>query len=494
MLKKILIANRGEIAVRIIRTCRDLGLSTVAVFSETDRESLHVRMADEAFCIGPAASLESYLNIERLIDTARRSAADAIHPGYGFLAENPDFASACLKANLTFVGPPADVIEMMGSKLASRKAAEKAGVPVVPGSRVSVTSLETASEEAKKCGYPLLVKASAGGGGKGMRVVEKASELPAALEAARNEARSSFGDATVYLERYLPRPRHIEIQVLVGSDGEAIHLGERECSIQRRYQKVVEESPSPAVDEALRTSMAEAAVELSRTVGYRNAGTIEFLLDEGGNFYFLEMNTRLQVEHPVTELVTGIDIVREQILIASGERTSACQSDIRLQGHALECRIYAEDPYRDFLPSPGTITTLFEPAGPGVRNDSGVYQGFTIPVHYDPLISKLCTIGSTRTDAIARMRRALKEYRIGGVRTTIPFFDRLLQHPEFTAGNLHTGFIEEHGLQEEDSTGVPGFVSTPVIAAAIEYATRPRKKPVEREKRTRRWRDAYRGF
>ncbi|HLV01296.1 MAG TPA: acetyl-CoA carboxylase biotin carboxylase subunit, partial [Acidobacteriota bacterium] len=421
-----MIANRGEIAVRVIRTCRDMGLKTVAVFSEADRESLHVRLADEAYCIGPAPSLESYLNVERVIDAAIRSGADAIHPGYGFLAENAAFARACSEAQITFVGPPPDIIEMMGSKLASRKAAQHAGVPIVPGSTIPAKPDKSALQEAERLGYPLLVKASAGGGGKGMRVVGSAPDLSAALEAAQNEAQSSFGDATVYLEGFISRPRHIEIQILVGADGEAIHLGERECSIQRRYQKLVEESPSPAVDASLRARMAEAALELCRAVGYRNAGTIEFLVDEGGNFYFLEMNTRLQVEHPVTELVTGIDIVREQILIASGAKTSVRQSDVQTNGHALECRIYAEDPYQGFLPSPGTISTLFEPSGPGVRNDSGVYQGATIPVHYDPLISKLCAWGSSRTEAIARMRRALREYQIGGVRTSIPFFDQLL--------------------------------------------------------------------
>jgi acetyl-CoA carboxylase biotin carboxylase subunit len=441
-LKKLLIANRGEIAVRVIRACREQGVATVAVFSEADREALHVQLADEAYPIGPAPALESYLVMERLLTVARTAGADAVHPGYGFLSENATFAEACAAAGLTFVGPPASAIRAMGSKTAARKIARDLGVPMVPGTLDALTSDEAARATARTIGYPVMLKAALGGGGKGMRLVRREEDLAEALRSARAEAGAAFGDAAVYLERAVAEPRHIEIQVLADAGGRVIHLGERECSIQRRHQKLVEECPSSFVDAALRERMGEAACRVATAAGYVNAGTVEFLVDAERNFYFLEMNTRLQVEHPVTEMVTGIDLVAEQLRIAAGEPLSRRQADVGWRGWAIECRINAEDPFAGWLPSPGTITGLRAPSGPWVRDDSGVYEGYTIPRFYDTLMSKLIVWGADRAAACDRMARALSEYRIVGVRTTIPVLERIIAHPDFRAGRLSTVFLD----------------------------------------------------
>jgi acetyl-CoA carboxylase biotin carboxylase subunit len=440
--RKILIANRGEIAVRVMRACREMNIRSVAVFSEVDRKSLHVRYADEAYLIGPAPSTESYLRIDRILDAARRSGAEAIHPGYGFLAENPEFARACDEAGVVFIGPPVSAMELMGLKTASRRTLMQAGLPVVPGADKNLDSFEEVQRVAGEIGYPVMLKASAGGGGKGLRTVHTESELESAYRTARSEAENAFNDSSVYLEKYLERPRHVEIQILGDQHGHLIHLGERECSLQRRHQKVVEECPSPAVDEDLRRRMGETAVRVGKLAGYWNAGTVEFLLDQRGNFYFLEMNTRLQVEHPVTELVVGIDLVKEQLKIAAGQPLTWRQEDVRWRGAAVECRIYAEDPANNFFPSPGLITRLQVPAGPGIRRDSGVFEGWQVPLEYDPLLSKLVVWGTDRAEAIARLRRALGEYEIHGIRTNVPFFRRLLEHPDFGAGRLDTGLID----------------------------------------------------
>ncbi len=444
MFKKVLIANRGEIAVRIIRACRDLGVSPVAVFSDVDRTALHVRMADEAYLLGPAPSGESYLNIERVLAVAARCGAEAIHPGYGFLSENARFASACEKAGIPMIGPSAETMRLMASKTGARNVIRQSGIPVVPGTYRALASSAEAREEARKIGYPVMVKAAAGGGGKGMRLVEDESGLADAVEAAASEAGSSFGDPAVYLEKYISRPRHVEIQVFADRHGNAIHLGERECSLQRRHQKVLEESPSPLMNEDLRRRMGEAALRVVRASRYVNAGTVEFLVDDRREFYFLELNARLQVEHPVTEAVTGVDLVREQFRIAAGETLSLRQEDVQLRGWAIECRIYAEDPENGFCPSPGVIKHLVEPQGPGIRVDSGVYAGWEVPIHYDSLIAKLIAFGSDRAEAIARMKRAIQEYRVSGIRTSLGFFSGILQDPEFIAGNLSTGFIDEY--------------------------------------------------
>jgi acetyl-CoA carboxylase, biotin carboxylase subunit len=470
MLKKILIANRGEIAVRIIRACRDMGISPVAVYSDADRAALHVRLADEAHFIGPSRATESYLCFERLLDAGKRSGADAIHPGYGFLAENAAFARACADAGLVFIGPSASSIERMGSKLESRRIVAAAGVATVPGSDSEAADWQTALKAGRQIGFPVMIKASAGGGGKGMRVARNEDDLKSSFETARGEAGSAFDDSTIYLEKYIEKPRHIEVQLLGDQHGGMIFLGERECSIQRRHQKLVEECPSPAVTAELREQLGRAAMAVARAVDYHNAGTVEFLLDAGNataapTFYFLEMNTRLQVEHPVTEMTFGIDLVREQIRIAAGEKLEWSQQDVRMQGAALECRIYAEDPQRDFAPSPGLLETVFEPSGPGIRNDCGVYAGFEIPLEYDPLISKLIAHGKDRSESIRRMRRALFEYKIGGVKTTISFFERLLSHPAFQAGELHTHFLEQHRILDNDSEPCDDWI--PCAAAAI---------------------------
>jgi len=476
MFKKILIANRGEIAVRIIRACRDLSISPVAVYSAADRGSLAVKLADQAFDLGKSPANESYLVIEKIIAAAKDCAAEAIHPGYGFLAENPEFVRACDSSGIVFIGPSAESMALMGNKVASRKTVEQAGVRVVPGCSKPLASLQEATRLAGEIGYPVMLKASAGGGGKGMRLLRNESDLASRFETTRSEAASSFNDTDVYLERYIERPRHIEVQILGDRFGHIIHLGERECSIQRRHQKVVEESPSPRVTAEFREKLGKAAIKVAQSVSYHNAGTVEFLVDDSTDdpdppFYFLEMNTRLQVEHPVTEMTTGIDLVKEQIFLASGQHLTWKQEDICLRGNSLECRVYAEDPENSFFPSPGKITTLFEPSGPGIRNDSGVYEGYEIPVHYDPLISKLVAHGRDRDEAIARMKRALGEYKVGGVRTTIPFFEALLSHPNFIDGKLHTHFIDEHGLAQSSRQPAGSDSLVAAIAAALFHLT-----------------------
>jgi acetyl-CoA carboxylase biotin carboxylase subunit len=441
-LRTVLVANRGEIAVRVIRACREQGIGTVAVFSEADRESLHVLMADEAYPLGPAPASESYLAIDRVVAAALSAGADAVHPGYGFLAENADFAAACRDAGLVFVGPPPAAIRAMGDKTAARRLARDLGVPTVPGTLDPVADDATARRVAREIGYPVMIKAALGGGGKGMRLVRREEDLEAALRMARGEAGSAFGDASVYLERAIEEPRHVEVQVLADAHGAVVHLGERECSIQRRHQKLVEESPSPAVDAALRARLGDAACRIARAAGYVNAGTVEFLVDGAGAFHFLEMNTRLQVEHPVTELVTGIDLVREQLRIAAGEPLGYGQADVGSRGAAIECRINAEDPFAGWLPSPGTITGLRPASGPWVRDDSGVYEGYTVPRHYDTLLAKLVVWGADRPAAIARMARALGEYQVAGVRTTLPILARVMADGDFRAGRLSTAFLE----------------------------------------------------
>jgi acetyl-CoA carboxylase biotin carboxylase subunit len=441
MFKKVLIANRGEIAVRVIRACREMGVASVAIFSDVDRSSLHVTKADEAYLVGPAPARESYLNVAKILEVAARCGAEAIHPGYGFLSENAQFARACAEAGIKFIGPPPSAMELMGSKTRARTAMQAAGVPMVPGSARGL-SLAEAGEMAVKVGFPVMIKAAAGGGGKGMRLVKTAAELKSGFETAQSEALRSFNDGEIYVEKFIENPRHIEIQVFGDEHGNLVYLGERECSVQRRHQKVIEEAPSAIVDEEMRQAMGAVAVQAARSAGYTNAGTIEFLVDTKRNFYFLEMNTRLQVEHPVTELVTGLDLVHLQLRIACGEKLPFRQEDVRLRGHAIECRIYAEDPENNFFPSPGKITNLLRPSGPGVREDSGVYQGWTVPLDYDPMLSKLIVHAADRPAAIARMRRALDEYFIGGIKTNLPLFRRILEHPDFVAGRIDTGFLD----------------------------------------------------
>ncbi|MEJ7712569.1 MAG: acetyl-CoA carboxylase biotin carboxylase subunit [Pyrinomonadaceae bacterium] len=467
MFQKILIANRGEIAVRVIRACRDLGISPVVVYSEADRDALHVRLADEAYEIGPAPSVESYLCIDRVIEAARRSGAQAIHPGYGFLAENADFARAVASANITFIGPPPAVMDLMGSKINARRAVVAAGAPVVPGTVDALSSAAEAQEIANSFGYPVMLKAAAGGGGKGMRLVSSADDVASAFENARSEALAAFGDESVYIEKAIERPRHIEIQIFADNYGNVVHLGERECSIQRRHQKVVEECPSP-IDRAanLRSEMGEAAVRIARAANYVGAGTIEFLVsDITRDFYFLEMNTRLQVEHPVTELVTGIDLVVEQIRVAAGHHLSFSQEQIKWNGHAIECRVYAEDPDNNFLPSPGRIKQLRVPGGPGIRDDSGVYAGSEVSIFYDPLISKLAAWGRTRDEAIGRLRRALDEYEVVGIATTLAFFRRLVRDAEFINAQLNTGFIERFNQRSAEHALITAAADDELLAA-----------------------------
>lgn len=446
MFKKVLIANRGEIAVRIIRACEERGIATVAVFSDADRTALHVRYADEAYHIGPPPSRESYLCIDKIIDVARRAGADAIHPGYGFLSENAAFAAACADAGITFIGPSPDAIEKMGDKSTARATVAKRNVPLVPGSEKGLRD-EELHAAAHQIGFPLMIKASAGGGGKGMRAVHEEVEFDAALAAARREANNAFGNDEVYLEKLITNARHIEIQILADSHGNTIHLGERECSIQRRHQKLIEEAPSVAVSEALRQEMGQVAIAAAESVGYTNAGTIEFLFDSKDNrYYFLEMNTRLQVEHPVTEIVTGVDIVKEQIAIAAGRRMRYKQDDVVPKGWAIECRITAEDPFNNFMPSTGTVNYLKEPTGPGVRVESALYRGSEVSLYYDPMVAKLIAWGESRAEAILRMRRALNEYRIGGIKTSIPFHQEMMDSTEFIWGTFDTGFIARRQL------------------------------------------------
>jgi acetyl-CoA carboxylase biotin carboxylase subunit len=444
MFKKILIANRGEIAVRIMRTCREMGIETVAVYSEADAAALHVLEADEAVLLGESEPLKSYLNIDRIIDAAQKTGVEAIHPGYGFLAENPDFAARCETSAITFIGPSSRVIRDLGNKTLARTMMEKAGVPVIPGMLKATKDVSCLCEEAGLMGYPVLVKAASGGGGKGMRVVSGKEEMEAACLSAMSEAEKAFGDGSLYLEKCLESPRHIEFQILADQHGNAVHLFERECSIQRRHQKIIEETPSPAMTPSLRATMGKAAVSAALASGYSNAGTVEFLLDLSGRFFFLEVNTRLQVEHPVTEMTTGIDIVRKQLEIAAGDPLTLRQEDIIPRGHAIECRIYAEDPEANFFPSPGTILVHREPSGPGVRNDCGVYEGFEVPVEYDPILSKLIVAAGTREAARMRMIRALENYVILGISTTIPFLMDVIKAPEFAKGHTYTDFIERH--------------------------------------------------
>jgi acetyl-CoA carboxylase biotin carboxylase subunit len=472
---KILIANRGEIALRIIRTLREMNIPSVAVYSEIDRAALHVRKADEAVCIGPAPSSESYLNIERILDAARRQGATAIHPGYGFLSENHRFAQACADANITFIGPSAESIRKMGSKTGARRVAKAGGAPIVPGTEEPLTSSAEAAKFASEIGFPVMLKAVAGGGGKGMRRVDREPDLIPAFESASSEAQRAFGDGRIYIEKLVENARHIEIQIFGDQHGNMVHLGERECSVQRRHQKVIEESPSPlvATKPEMRQRMGEAAIKAAKAAGYYNAGTVEFLADNNGNFYFLEMNTRLQVEHPVTELVTGLDLVRLQIEVAAGAKLPFTQDQIALRGAAIECRIYAEDPANNFFPSPGKITQLTEPAGPGVRVDSGIYPGWTVPIEYDPMLAKLIVWSDTRDHAIEKMLRALGEYHVGGIKTSIPLFRKILNDPAFRAGDLHTGYLDKL-LTTLDWTPKPN----PELAAiAAQVAVKP--KPVE---------------
>jgi acetyl-CoA carboxylase, biotin carboxylase subunit len=437
---KVLIANRGEIAVRVIRACRDLGMRTVAVYSQADREALHVLLADEAVCIGPPPARQSYLKPDRIVSAALITGADAIHPGYGFLAENSQFAETCERSGLAFIGPPAASIRLMGDKAAARRTAEAEGVPILPGTRHPIRDLEEAKKQTREIGFPLIIKASAGGGGKGMRIVTRPEDLESSLATAAAEAAAAFGDAAVYLERYLPDPRHIEVQVLVDAAGQGVYLGERECSIQRRHQKLLEESPSPALGEERRQAIGRAALRVAKAAGYRNAGTVEFLLDESGRFYFMEMNTRIQVEHPVTELVTGVDLVQSQFRIAAGEPLGMAQGDVKLSGHSIECRINAEDPER-FLPTPGLLTALRLPGGPRVRVDTHAYAGYTVPQHYDSLLAKVIVHGRSREEAIACMVRALGEMHVEGIQTTIPLHLRILADGEFRAGRTSTQFL-----------------------------------------------------
>jgi acetyl-CoA carboxylase biotin carboxylase subunit len=471
MFKKILIANRGEIAVRVIRACHEMGIAAIAVYSDVDRASLHVRKADEAYPIGAPAASESYLNIKKILDVAERSGAEAIHPGYGFLSENAKFARSCADAGVKFIGPTAAAMDAMGSKTKARQAMERVGIPFVPGTSRGLESFEQAQEVAARIGYPIMLKAASGGGGKGMRLVHAPEELKSALEGARSEAERSFGDNEVYIEKAILNPRHIEMQVLADEHGNTVYLGERECSLQRRHQKVVEEAPSPIVDPDMRRKMGEVAVRVAQAAGYTNAGTVEFLVDQQKNFYFLEMNTRLQVEHPVTELVTGLDLVHLQIRIANGERLPFAQDDVTIRGHAIECRIYAEDPDNNYFPSPGKITLLLAPSGPGIRRDSGMYEGWTVPMDYDPLLAKLIGYGTDRDQAIGRLTRALSEYFVGGIKTNISLFRRILRDPNFRAAKLDTGFLDRMLKQREDVQGDsktdPSATEVAVIAAGM---------------------------
>jgi acetyl-CoA carboxylase, biotin carboxylase subunit len=469
MFSKILIANRGEIAVRVLRGCRELGIQTVGVFSEVDRSALHVRLADEAYPIGPAASRESYLRIDKLIDVAKKSGCDALHPGYGFLAENPALPRACADAGITFIGPPAEAMESMGSKTAGKQLARRADVPTVPGTSDAILNPEEAQSLARSMGYPVLLKAVAGGGGKGMRVVSNDAGFAGAWRDAASEALNAFGDPRMFLEKYLVGPRHIEIQVFADAHGRVVSLGERECSVQRRHQKVIEEAPSPVVTPEVRRKMGEAAVRLARAGGYVNAGTVEFLVDADLNFYFLEVNTRLQVEHPVTEQVTGLDLVKLQIAIAAGHRLPFAWESIAPRGHAMEVRLYAEDPDNNFFPSPGKIIARHAPTGPGIRLDEGVYEGYTVPMEYDPLLSKLIAWGNSREETIARLRRALDEYTITGIRTNVSLFRRILGEPEFLRAEIHTRWLDELLARPRPPAAAPreGTEEAAVIAAAL---------------------------
>ena len=468
MIKKVLVANRGEIAVRVMRSCRELGLITVAVFSDADRQAMHVRYADEAYCIGPAPSRDSYLNIEKIIDTAKKAGVDAIHPGYGFLSENAGFSERCKAEGIKFIGPDAYAIRTMGDKITARQTMIASGVPVVPGTKEKLSDETKALEVVKEIGLPIMIKASAGGGGKGMRLVKKMEELIPSLRMAKSEAMNAFGDDAVYIEKYIESPHHIEFQILADQHGNVVHLFERECSIQRRHQKVIEETPSPLMNPELRKEMGAKAVAAAKAVNYEGAGTIEFIVNDQLEYYFLEMNTRLQVEHPVTERVVGVDLVKEQINIANGLPLSFKQEDLHQHGHAIQCRIYAEDPENNFMPNPGVIKHITVPLGLGVRYDGYVYEGYEIPMHYDPMICKLITWGETRKESIARMRRALYEYKITGVKTSIKFLERIMDAPAFISGKYNTHFIEDNhdrlfttklcGTECEDMAIITAFI------------------------------------
>ncbi len=475
-MKRVFIANRGEIAVRIIRACRELGLVSIVGYSDADRASLAVRYADEAYRIGEAPAPDSYLNIPRLISIMEKTNCDAVHPGYGFLAERAAFAAACEKSGIVFIGPRSEIIDLMGDKTRARQAVAKAGTPVVPGTMEPLKDFAEAQAFAREFGYPVMIKASAGGGGKGLRLANIPSELEDGFRLAQSEAQSAFGDSSVYLEKKIDAPHHVEVQILADHHGHTIHLGERECSIQRRHQKVIEETPSPFISANTRKKMTDLAAAAAASIGYTSAGTMEFLVDSQQNFYFLEMNTRLQVEHPITEMVTGVDIVKEQIRIASGLPLSYRQQEIRFYGAAIQCRIYAEDPNKRFMPAPGKITGLRVPGGPGIRDDSGIYEGFEVSIHYDPLLSKLICWGRDREEAIGRMKRALEEYQVLGIKTTIPFFQRIMDDPVFLSGDVNTSFIDEvffknHAKPEEPKEDIA------LIAAAIAQESSIRAQP-----------------
>jgi len=478
--KRVLIANRGEIAVRIIRTLRDLGLTSIAVYSDPDRAALHVLVADEAYRLGPGLARESYLSIPRVIEVARAARADAIHPGYGFLSENAEFAQAVQDAGMIFIGPSPSTIARLGNKLAAREIARAAGAPLVPGSPGPVADVAAASAAAKTIGYPLMLKAAAGGGGKGMRVLRSADDLGSAFELTRGEAKAAFGDDSVYLERFVERPRHVEAQILADAHGNVVFLGERDCSVQRRHQKVVEETPSPIFTPSIRAKFAEAAIAIARAANYVNAGTVEFIADPDGNFYFLEVNTRLQVEHPVTEMVTGLDLVAEQVKIADGQKLALPSASLAPRGASIECRIYAEDASRNFMPSAGEVTRLRLPAGPGIRTDAGVYQGFQVPIEYDPLIAKVVSWGEDRAQAVARIRRALEETVVEGLTSNVAFHRWLLARPEFILGDVHTGFLGE-SFTPDALKATPEAEEVALLAASLHAHARALSvRPVER--------------
>lgn len=480
MIKKVLVANRGEIAVRVMRTCREMDIKTVAVYSDADRNSLHVRYADEAYHIGPSPSNESYLRIDKIIEAAKKSKADAIHPGYGFLSENAEFSERCKAEGIIFVGPSAESISGMGDKITARRTIIKAGVPVVPGTTDPIVKEEEAVKVIREIGLPVMIKASAGGGGKGMRLVKNEEDIVSSIRAAKSEALSAFGNDAVYIEKYISSPHHIEFQILADNHGNVIHLFERECSVQRRHQKVIEETPSPLMTPEVREEMGAHAVAVAKAANYSGAGTIEFIVDENLNYYFLEMNTRLQVEHPITERVVGIDLVKEQINIANGLELTYKQEELRQNGHAIECRIYAEDPDNNFMPSPGLIQHISEPLGFGVRHDGYVYEGYRIPIYYDPLISKLIVWGKTRDEAIARMRRSLYAYKITGVKTTIKFLERIMVTPDFVNGNYNTHFIEKNKAVLEEADKCKGDCKAiAIIAAFIDYNNRLERVKIE---------------
>jgi len=468
MFKKILVSNRGEIACRIIRACREMGIASLAVYSEADRAGLHVQLADEAACIGPPPAVESYLNMDRIIETARTSGAEAIHPGYGFLAENSEFARRCERAGIVFIGPNSRALDLVGDKIRARQAMEKSGIPIIPGMKHVAADFAEYAVEARKIGYPVMIKASAGGGGKGMRIVCSEEELRPGLESGQREAKSAFGDESVYLEKYIEDPRHVEFQLLADNYGHIVHLFERECSIQRRHQKIVEETPSQALTPELRRKMGETARKVLEVAEYNNAGTVEFLLDRNKKFYFLEVNARLQVEHPVTELTTGVDLVQQQIRIAAGEKLSLKQENLAQRGHAIECRIYAEDPSNNFLPSSGKILFLREPNGPGVRHDGGIYGGWEVPIYYDPILAKLIVWAETRESACARMAAALDDYVILGISTTIPFLKEVISHPRFREGETTTGFIKNNFDNWRQKEGPAEGLTLALAAAALE--------------------------